>query len=294
MEPELVADTHCALGEGPLWHDAEARLYWADITAGHLYRYDPQKGTHERCYEGAPVGGFTIQEDGSLLLFGERGSIRRWRDGETETLIQEIPAARETRFNDVAADPAGRVFCGTMATTSRPGQLYRLDTDGTLTVAVEEVEISNGIGFTPKRDAMYYTDSAAQQIYRYDYDVATGEITNRRVFATVPPEDGLPDGMTVDAAGYVWSARWDGSCLVRYAPDGSEVLKVTFPAKKVSSVIFGGPDLTDLYVTTAGGDHREQEGAGAGALFRIRTGQPGHATIKGIPEFLSRIRMPRA
>jgi len=95
--------------------------------------------------------------------------------------------------------------------------------------------------------------------------------------------EGVPDGMTVDAEGYVWSARWDGGCLVRYAPDGTEERRIHFPAKKVSSVIFGGEDYTDMYVTTAGGNNKAEEGEGAGALFRINLG------IKGVPEFASRI-----
>lgn len=237
------------------------------------------------CYRGAPVGGFTIQADGALLLFMDRGAVARWHpdDGSLTTVVREIPEEREARFNDVAADRAGGVFCGTVATAARPGRLYRLDPSGGLTVAVENVGISNDIGFTPARDAMCYADSAAQQISRFDFDPATGALTNRRLFAEVPPHEGLPDGLTVDAQGYVWSARWDRGCVVRYAPDGSEQRRIHFPARKVSSVTFGGPDYGDLYVTTAGGDKRAEEGAGAGALFRLRPG------VMGVPEFPSRV-----
>jgi D-xylonolactonase len=137
---------------------------------------------------------------------------------------------------------------------------------------------------------MYYTDTRKHEIYLFDYDQASGEITNQRVFARVPsgedhPGEGGPDGMTVDAEGYVWSARWGGSCLVRYAPDGQEMQRVAFPALKVSSVIFGGSDYTDMYVTTAGGHQKEIDGPGAGALFRLNLG------VKGVPEFYSRVGM---
>jgi D-xylono/L-arabinono-1,4-lactonase len=283
MKPERVADTNCALGEGPLWHPDERRLYWTDITGGALYRYTPADGSYERCYQGDQVGGFTIQADGSLLLFMERGAIKVWRDGRLETVVEHIPDERDTRFNDVAADPAGRVFCGTMATETRRGRLYRLDTDGSLHVVLESVGISNGIGFTPAQDGMYYTDSADGKIYRFDYDLATGEVSNRRVFAGVPADAGVPDGLTVDGEGGVWSARWDGSCAVRYTPDGKVVQQIVFPAKKVSSVTFGGADWGDLYVTTAGGDQRATEGDGAGALFCVRPG------VKGLAEYRSRI-----
>ncbi|HXF64309.1 MAG TPA: SMP-30/gluconolactonase/LRE family protein [Caldilineaceae bacterium] len=284
MEPELIADYQCVTGEGPLWHPTEQRVYWTDIPTGRMFRYDPKTGHHEQFYSGDVVGGFTIQDDGALLLFQARGAVKIWRDGKLETILEEIPDERETRFNDVFADPEGRVFCGTMPTKERKGRLYRLDPDRTLTLLLEGIGISNGMGLTPDRRQLYYTDSAAKQIYLFDYDQATGAISNQRVFVDSRDEEGVPDGMTVDAEGYVWSARWDGSCLIRYTPDGREERRIHFPAKKVSSVIFGGPDYTDMYVTTAGGNDKATNGPGAGALFRLRLG------IRGTPEFPSRIR----
>ncbi len=126
------ADYACHTGENPLWHPDEGCVYWVDIPAGKLFRYYPDSGRHEMCWQGdAAVGGFTIQADGALLLFMARGAVKVWRDGRiVDTVIAEIPDERETRFNDVIADPAGRVICGTMPTTSRPARLYRLDTDG--------------------------------------------------------------------------------------------------------------------------------------------------------------------
>lgn len=286
MEPEQVADYQCVTGEGPLWHPLEGRVYWCDIPQGRLFRYDPATGHHEMC-EQLPeaIGGFTIQADGTLLLFMARGAVKVWREGEVKAIVDEIPEERDSRFNDVIADPVGRVFCGTMSTRSRLGRLYRLDLDGSLACVVEGVGTSNGMGFTPDRKGMYYTDSRAKEIYLFDYDQATGRLTNRRVFVKVPEGEGVPDGMTVDREGHVWSARWDGGCLVRYAPDGQEVMRIAFPARKVSSVIFGGPDGTDMYVTTAGGDKKETEGAGAGALFRLNLG------IQGVSEFYSRVKL---
>lgn len=286
MKPELIADYNCKVGEGPLWHPDEERVYWVDIPNGRLFRYDPATGQHEMCYEGRPIGGYTIQADGALLCFMDRGTVRVWRDGAmAETVIEEIPAERETRFNDVIADPAGRVFCGTMPTKERSGRLYRLDPDGGLTEVVDGVGTSNGLGFTPNRTGMYYTDTTKHLISYFDYDEATGAIRNRRTFIQVPRDEGEghPDGMTVDAEGYVWSARWDGGCIVRYAPDGTEVQRVIFPARKVSCVTFGGADYTDMYVTTANIEGKEQEGRGAGALFHLNLG------IRGKPEFRSRI-----
>ncbi|MBN2004482.1 MAG: SMP-30/gluconolactonase/LRE family protein [Anaerolineae bacterium] len=286
MNLEWIADYNCKTGEGPLWHADEKRLYWVDIPNGRLFRYDPGANRHEMCLEGRPIGGFTIQADGALLLFMDKGAVAVWRNGNIEKyIIDEIPAERQTRFNDVIADPAGRVFCGTMPTKQRPGRLYRLDPDGTLTEVVSDVGVSNGLGFTPDRRGLYYTDSTEHVIYLFDYDEATGALNNRRDFVRVPQvgNEGVPDGMTVDAEGHVWSARWDGGCLVRYTPAGEEVQRITLPARKVSCVTFGGEDYTDMYVTTANIEGKKREGAGAGVLFRLNLG------IRGLPEFRSRI-----
>ncbi len=283
--PELIADVRCVVGEGPLWHAAEGKLYWGDIVGQTLYRYEPGTGTHETVFVGETVGGFTIQADGALLLFGAGGSIRIWRAGVLETVVAEIPAERAGRFNDVIADPEGRVFCGTMPSSGELGRLYRLDRDGTLTEVLDGIDISNGMGFTPDLTGMYHTDTFGRTITLFDYDRASGDLSNKRVFVTVPEGEGFPDGMTVDAEGFVWSARWDGGALVRYSPTGEEVRRIAFPARKVSSVTFGGVDYADAYVTTAGGEDRTIEGTGAGALFRVRLGVGGRAP------FLSRVGM---
>jgi D-xylono/L-arabinono-1,4-lactonase len=285
MVPEPLADYACDTGEGPLYHPDENRVYWTDIPAGRLFRYDVATGQHEQCYSGEPVGGFTLQDDGSLLLFGDRGSVTVWRDGERTTVLAEIPDERESRFNDVIADPEGRVFCGTMPTNDRPGRLYRLDTDGSIHRILEGIGCSNGMGFTPDLTGMYYTDSEAREIYLFDYDRATGAISNQRVFARNPEDEGVPDGMTVDADGNIWSTRWDGSCMVCYSPDGAEIRRVTFPARKVSSVTFGDRDYGTMYVTTAGGNVKETDGELAGSLFRLRIDG-----VRGVPEFRSKIR----
>ncbi len=288
MEPELIADVRCDLGENPLWHTIEQRLYWTDILGGKIYRFDPRTGHHEECYRGSPVGGFTIQADGALLLFMERGAIAVWREGHLNYLVHEIPAELDNRFNDVIADPIGRVYCGTLSTPfeKREGQLYRLDPDGSLHVILEGIGVSNGMGFTLDRKHMYYTDSFLRNIYIFDYHEETGALTNQRVWVQSPEGAGVPDGMTVDACGHIWSARWGDSAIFRYTSSGVEERRIEFPAKFVSSVAFGGDDLSDLYVTTALlGGTKDDNGVGAGALFRFRPG------VRGVPEFCSRIKV---
>jgi D-xylono/L-arabinono-1,4-lactonase len=280
---ELIADYACATGENPLWHPLEKQLYWCDIPNGRVFRYDPASGVHEPCYQGRPVGGFTIQSDGSLLLFMDRGTIGIWRAGEFNEIVPDIEIERLSRFNDVIADPAGRVFCGTMSSTAGKGRLYRLDTDGSLHVVLEGIGCSNGMAFTLDQKGFYYTDSFAHEIYLFDYNAEDGAISNQRVHARFHDADGLPDGATLDVDGRLWSALWDGASIVRMNADGTIERRIGLPVRKVSSLAFGGADYSDLYITTAGGDTRDEDGALAGALFRIR-GQ-----LRGVPGFFSRV-----
>jgi sugar lactone lactonase YvrE len=284
---ELIADYECQTGENPLWHPLERRLYWTDIPRGRLFRYDPETGAHAPCYQGAPVGGFTVQADGGLLLFMAEGAIAKWHEGRLEYLVEAITSERGSRFNDVIADPAGRVFCGTMPTAARPGRLYRLDTDGALHLLLDGLGLPNGMGFTPDHRKFYLTDSTKRCVYCFDYDEKTGALANRREWLHTSLAAGVPDGLTVDAQGFVWSARWDGGAVYRCTSEGIEERRIDIPAKKVSSVAFGGADLGDLYVTTAlAAGSKDSEGAGAGALFRVRPGD-----VCGLPEFLSAVKL---
>lgn len=290
MEPELIADYRNEIGEGPTWNSLDGRLYWVDILNGRIFWFDPVTGRHELFFEGDVIGGFTIQADGSFVLFMARGAVRLLRNGKLSTIVDEIHGEHENRFNDVIADPEGRVFCGTMPmdekhalSGERLGCLYRLDPDGSIRSVVESVTISNGLGFTPDRSGMYFTDTLDRTISLFDYDVQTGSISNRRTFVETPEGSGMPDGMTVDEEGYVWSARVGDSAVVRYSPEGVVDREIRFPAKLVSSAAFGGGSLTELYVTTIGGNKRPEAGPGAGALFRVNAG------VRGVPEFFSRI-----
>ncbi|MBP2252348.1 D-xylonolactonase [Halarchaeum solikamskense] len=278
-----VADTRCETGEGPIWHPDEGVLFWCDIPSGRLLRYDPKRDRHECVLDGDDaLSGVTIQEDGALLLFRAGGRVERF-DGGSPSTVATVGDAAGTRFNDVVADPKGRVFAGTMPTGNRLGRLYRFDTDGSIEHVEGAYDIPNGMGYTTARDAMYVTESNAKTVYRFDYDPETGALTRRRTFLDVRGEAGIPDGMAVDADGDVWSARWNGSAVVRYDASATERERVRFPAAKVSSVAFGGPDYRDVYVTTAGGDDRASEGDGAGALFRF----PAPSGVRGTAPFRS-------
>jgi len=285
MEPELVLDLGLEIGENPVWHPDQRCVYFEDIPSGRIFRWDPAGGGHRVVLEGETIGGFTIQRNGSLLLFSADGWIRKHEGGALEDVVEGIPRERGTRFNDVIADPEGRVYCGTMPGDDGTARLYRLETDGSIHLVQEGIGLSNGMGFSPDLERMYHTDSGERTIYVYDYDRESGALKNRRVFVQILEGEGVPDGMTVDSEGFVWSARWDGGCVVRYDPRGREALRVDLPVKKVSSVAFGGEAYTDLYVTTAGGVGAVGGEPGAGGLFRIRT------ACRGVPEFTSRVAL---
>lgn len=286
MKPQITVDTKCRLGEGPLWHPLENNIYWLDILEGIIYRYDPQTSLLDEIYDGDITGGFTFQEDGSLLLFMEKGCIKLYKDGKLTTLIDEIPELKDTRFNDVIADPAGRVFCGTMPDSNGEAYLYRLDTDGSIKQILDGVGLSNGMAFTLDKKQMYYTDSGKNEIYLFDYNIADGSLSNKRLFLKVEEEEGIvADGLTMDSEGYVWSARWNGGCVKRFTPEGKLNLTIDFPARKITSLTFGGKYLSEIYITSAAGDQRPEEGDKAGALFTVNVG------IKGLPEYFSKIRL---
>lgn len=282
MTARVITDYRCEIAEGPLWHPADERLYWADIPNGHLYRHDPATDETERFFDGGVIGGYTIHHDGSLLLFMEGGRIARLTDGTLTTVVEEVPAESDSRFNDVIADPEGRVFAGTMPTEDRLGRLYRVNEGAEYERVLDEIALPNGLGFSPDRRTMYVAESDAYTIHAFEYDRETGEIDDRRTFVDVPEEDGKPDGLTVDEDGYVWSAQFGGGCVIRYAPDGTEVEHHDVPATNVTSLTFGGEEYADLYVTTASFEAPADEEP-AGGVFVLDVG------ADGVPEFTSKI-----
>ncbi|MCZ7644400.1 MAG: SMP-30/gluconolactonase/LRE family protein [Planctomycetota bacterium] len=269
-------------------------VYWTDIPAGKFFRYDPKANKHEQVYEGRPVAAFTIQADGSMLLFHDKCAITQWKAGKTlKTVVGDVAEEADTRFNDVCADPEGRVFCGTMPVRTkdkvvlRYAKLFLLERDGTLKPVLDGIGNSNGAGFTPDEKVFFYTDTGTRTIYRFDYDRKSGSLTHQRNHVVVPEEpasEGKPDGMTVDAAGQVWGARWGGGRVVHYGLDGKELGHIKLPTPNTSCCCFGGETYEDLYVTTAGGHEKDKLGPEAGTLYRVR----GHGG-KGKPEHFSRI-----
>lgn len=286
-EPVLIAKYNHKVGEGPLWHPDERCIYWVDIPTGRLFRYDPETKESEQVLSiDRAIGGYTIQADGTFALFTGQGGVALWTGGDDdiEYIIDSIPGEENSRFNDVIADPMGRVFAGTMPTNHELGSLYRIDPDGSYElVDTDGYQIPNGMALTPDRKTLYVTESEAHTIHKFDYDQATGTLSGKKTYLQLPEKDAVPDGMTVDEENHVWSAQWNGHRLVRYDPDSAEpVTQIDFQIPKVSSITFGGDNYDELYVTTAKG-HNSEDAPPAGSLFRI------DADVRGVPEFRSRI-----
>jgi sugar lactone lactonase YvrE len=280
---EPVGDVTAVLGEGPYWVPEDDCLLWVDIGLGRLHRtYLPSGHTVSLELDAAsaafPAGGGGILTAGgsrlTLHLPAERGD--QW---ETR-VIAEVPGREGMRFNDAGVDPAGRVWVGSMHVpeTEPLGELFRLDPGGALTTVIKGVTVSNGLGWSPDGRQMYYADSPTRRIDVLDYDPATGEAFQRRVLADLSAFAGVPDGLTVDADGYVWVAFWGGGVLRRLAPDGSLDAQLPVPVSQPTSLAFGGPGLADLYVTTARTGLSEAELAAqplAGRLLRLTPGPVG-------------------
>lgn len=280
-----VARTQSGVGESPVWSAAESCLYYVDIPGHLIHRYTP----------GQPLESFAAPELVTAVAPRRGGGLvatlqRRVARVDTTTkkfdllpILEREPQAN--RFNDGKVDRAGRFWAGTMDIDlwDKPaGTLYRFDQTLTPAIAVEHIRCSNGLGWSPDNRTMYYAESFAHVIHAFDFDLATGGLSNRRVFARLDPKSGaFPDGLTVDAQGYVWNAQPVFGRLVRYAPNGNVDRIVETPVSSPTSVAFGGDDYATLYVTSArDGKSAEDlvQEPDAGGLFTCRPG------VVGLPE----------
>jgi sugar lactone lactonase YvrE len=283
MNIRCLVDARASVGEGPVWNEADGCLWWIDIKIPRLFRTEPESGETTEWPLPERIGSFAFRHDGTLICAMKSGFkiFDPQSEGWTDLADPEshLPG---NRFNDGKCDASGRFFAGTMDDEEFEctGSLYRLDPDHTITTTKTGISISNGLGWSPDHRTMYYTDTKKACIWAYDYAIATGAMTNERIFADVPVEHGYPDGLCVDAEGFVWGAHWEGWRVTRYAPDGSVDRVVEMPVPKITSCCFGGPDMTTLFITSARIDLDEPALAKAplsGGLFAIQTdvrGQP--------------------
>jgi sugar lactone lactonase YvrE len=313
---ETVGDVRAALGEGPYWVPDEDWLLWVDIAGAMLHRTDVATGATSSDKLDAVSAAFPALGGGILTAGGNKLTLRLPARPASQSSAQEpaqssaqepvqeparssaqeqareqgqrwvaravaqAPARDEVRFNDGAVDPAGRVWIGSMheGETEPVGELYRLDAGSVLTPIAKGAIVSNGLGWSPDGSRLYYSDSGLHRVDMFDYDPATGEAFQRRPFVDLSNVQGSPDGLTVDADGCVWVAMWGGGVLRRFAPSGQPDAILPVPVSQPTSCAFGGPDLRELYVTTARVGLSDAELAAqplAGRLLRYRPGPVG-------------------
>lgn len=255
MQPELVVDAKAILGEGPVWHPRQQRLYWVDIEAGALHVHDPA-GEPDRVYQvGGKLGSAVPRRSGGMVLATESGLQGFALDNSRKVNLADPEShLPDNRFNDGKCDANGRFWVGTMSMKRHPGagSLYVLEPDGSVRCVLSGVSTSNGLDWSPDRSVMYYIDTPTMQVTAFDFDLSSGTISNGRVVVRFSGGIGRPDGMTVDAEGMLWIAHWDGGRVTRWNPgDGGLLDTVRVPADRVTSCAFGGPQLDRLYITTA-------------------------------------------
>lgn len=271
------------LGEGARWDARRGELLGVDILAGRVYRDrvdDDGALVPVRRYQlPGTVGAIVpIQDDDGWLLSAGRGFVHLSPDGSRRSLA--MVARPGTRMNDGACDPQGRFWAGTLADDFRigGGALYRLDRNGRTALMLDDLTISNGLGWSPDGGTMYLADSGPRVVHAFTFDADTGTISDGRVLVTVGEEVGTPDGLTVDASGDIWVAIYGGGRVHRYSPDGVLCGALPVPAAQSTSCAFAGAGLNRLYVTTAtegwSDDQRRAEPA-AGLVYRFDTDATG-------------------
>jgi sugar lactone lactonase YvrE len=271
------------IGEGPVWDAKSQRLLWVDIVGQELNVFNPADGSNKTFKLPDIVTSATPRAQGGVLLTLRRSFA--FFDPTTEKLetIAEVEADMPgNRFNDGKTDRQGRHWAGTMGDVdwNHPiGNLYRIGADKKPVRMEQKICCSNGIGWSPDNKTMYFCESFAHVIHQYDFDAKSGNIENRRPFTTVNTES-FPDGLTVDAEGFVWSAQPVFGRLVRYDPTGKMERIIELPVSRGTSVMFGGPELDTLYVTTMRTtleDAQLAEEPLAGCLLAIKPGVRGIA-----------------
>ena len=278
---ECVLDIKASLGECPVWSVAEQVLYWVDINAPSLNRFDPRTGTNTAWPMPESIGSFALRSSGGFVAALRGGVWLVSADGRLERKIATAPyAPAHHRFNDGRADPQGRFWVGSMNENrvAATGGLYRLEASLPLVPMIAGITISNGLAWSPDSLTMYHADTVTRTISAWTFDPATGDISDRRIFAMFLGETERPDGGAVDREGCYWSAFYRDGKIVRLSPRGELLAEFPVPAMCPTMCAFGGADLQTLYVTSAR-QHREPEELArlpqSGGIFAMRVDVPG-------------------
>ena len=264
---EVVGKAESKWGEGPVWW--QGALYYVDIEGHLVHRYSPETGEERTWKVGQRVGTVVPRSNGGLVIAGDGGLLfLDPASGDLAPIADPEPDKPDNRFNDGKCSPDGRFFAGTISLVKKEGdaKLYRLDPDLTLHEAFGPVTNSNGIAWSADGNTCYYIDTPSKEVKAFDY--SEGELSNMRVVVSTKHHEASPDGMTIDADGNLWIAFCHGACVACFDPrTGEELRKIDLPCLETTACAFGGPTLSDLYVTT--GIHKSVEEEHAGRLFRI-------------------------
>jgi sugar lactone lactonase YvrE len=282
---EVIVHTNAVLGEGPSWDAEHNRLLWVDIEGHLLHIYYPDTKENVTYDIGQSIGAVVpYREEEVIIALYEGFHKYHLSTGDLTFIANPERGYLNNRFNDGKCDARGRFWAGTMSLDgqSECGSLYCLDLDLSVRKAFANVSTSNGLGWSPDGLTMYYIDTPTRQVDVFDYNLDMGTLSNRRRAFTMPEDAGFPDGMTVDSEGMLWIAEWDGGRVARWNPYTGQLLnEITVPSGHVTSCVFGGSDLEDLYITTActgmSADQRRERPL-SGNLFRISTGIKGQPT----------------
>jgi sugar lactone lactonase YvrE len=287
MAIERVLNLRATIGESPTWVASERALYWIDVKAPALHRYCLDDGSTRSWPMTSEIGGFALTGDGSAVVALRQGLFRLDLDGGTLRPLAPPPFDPTLfRFNEGACDAGGRFWIGVMfdplngSANARPGSLHSFTFSEGLREEPDTAELHNGMAWSGDGKTFFLSHSRSGEILVFDYEENGGLISNRRVFATVPSELGLPDGAAVDTEGGYWSALHGAGKLRRFHPDGSADRDIDLPVSQPTMPAFAGEDLATLYVTTAS-DHLSEETKArepdAGGLFRLDAGSRGVA-----------------
>lgn len=286
---KLLIDSQCALGEGPIWHDGRQQLFYFDINEQSLFAANAEGEIEESWLFNETVTAAAIVDDTMLVLASENGLIEfDLTMGGINRLIDIERDNDANRSNDCRVHPSGAFWIGTMVKEEGPkqGSVYHYRA-GQLTRIIENVAIPNATCFSPDGRIAYWTDTPTQRILKCAVDPETGLPAGEwELFADVSEHRGYPDGAVVDSEGYLWNARWGGSCIIRYAPDGSIDRIVEVPVSQVTCPAFGGKDLKRLFITTANKTMSEEQLAKekvAGGVFYIDVDVPGLPEARIVP-----------
>lgn len=271
------------LGESPLWDPRNQKLYWVDIYNHRVHEFHPATGANRWFEVGEVVGSIALTPTAALLLAQRhRLALLDLSSGRLTPLVELEGDKPHNRFNDGKCDPQGRFWFGSMSARDQEASLYCYTPAGSVTRMETGLTISNGLGWSPDQQTFYLTDSPRQIIYAYDFEPEAGQINHRRVLVDLAAESFYPDGLSVDAEGCLWSAMWDGWCIIRFDPQGREMTRYPLPVQRPTSCCFGNADLGTLYITTASVGLSEAEieqSFASGDLFCLETevrGLPSH------------------